>query len=194
MKRLLLASTLLAFAPAALAMAQPAAAADAASSGQVAQNTNTNSSYDSFSGPQKGTREVTLNGSGASGSGLTNNSFGITGSYGWYQSKALMFSVRQSINWADSDEASSTTNGSTRVAVDYHFNTNGRLRPFIGANTGYIYGDGVKDSWEVGPEVGIKYYVNNTTFLLAQTEYQFQSRDDFSRGSWVHTVGLGFNF
>ncbi len=193
MKHLLIASALLAFAPAA-AFAQSSGGGMSSTGDQSAQATTADPAYDSFEGPRKGTREVTLNGSGASGSGLTNNSFGITGSYGWYQSKALLFSVRQSINWADSDKSSSSTNGSTRVAADYHFNTNGRLRPFIGANTGYIYGDGVQDSWEIGPEVGVKYYVNKTTFLLAQTEYQFHTRNDFKEGSWVHTVGLGFNF
>jgi len=63
-------------------------------------------------------------------------------------------------------------------------------------NAGYVYGDVVSDHFEAGPEVGVKYYLNSTTFIYARAEYQFffggttQSSDQ----QVVYTAGIGFRF
>ena len=151
-------------------------------------------------GPSEGSNEFTLSGTGTNDRDFDNGSFGITGSYGWYLTRDLEISVRQNLNWAAIENADDNINGSTRGAIDYHFNVTPRFRPFIGASIGMIYGDGVEETGIIGPEVGLKYYFNPTTFLLVQSEYQYFFDDgdevdnNFDDGSFAHTIGLGFNF
>ena len=72
--------------------------------------------------------------------------------------------------------------------------------PYIGANIGYAYGDQVNDTFLAGPEGGVKYFVNNTTFIFLSVEYQFffDEGDDiegaFSDGQFVYGLGIGFKF
>ncbi|HEY4133897.1 MAG TPA: outer membrane beta-barrel protein [Alphaproteobacteria bacterium] len=179
MKRLLIATALLALAPLA-AQAQ-------------------SSSTQNF-GPREGSQEITLSGTGSSNNDFDAGNFGITGSYGYYFTPAFEGGVRQSINWSGAKDADDTLNGNTRLFMDYHFNASNRFKPFIGANLGYIYGEGVSDTGIISPEVGVKYYVNSTTFILAQAEYQifFNSGDDigdnFDDSAFAYTIGLGFLF
>ena len=151
-------------------------------------------------GAKQGSQEVTLSGTGSNNNDFDAGNLGITGSYGYYFSPALELSVRQSLNWSGSTSSDDNWNGATRIAVDYHFFNTGKFRPFIGANIGYIYGDNVNDTGTIGPELGFKWYVNDTTFVLVQTEYQvfFDGGDDISNnfddGAFQHTIGLGFIF
>jgi len=166
---------------------------------EEAQNRTQNQSSVMY-GPTEGSHEFTLSGTGASDRGLDNGSFGITGSYGWFLSRDLELAVRQSVNWASVDNGSDRINGSTRGAIDYHFDVTDRFRPFIGASIGAIYGDAVHDTGIIGPEVGVKYYLNPTTFILGQMEYQYMFDDgdeidnNFDNGAFAYTVGLGLNF
>lgn len=152
-----------------------------------------------FTGPRAGDHEATLSGTGTNDNDFEDGSFGVTGGYGYYWTDNVQLGVRQSVNWVNSGDSNSV-NGSTRFAIDYLFNAGGRLRPFIGANIGAIYGGNVTDTGTIGPEAGLKYFVNNTTFVLAQTEYRYHFdsgddiADDFDDGSFVHTLGLGFTF
>jgi hypothetical protein len=47
----------------------------------------------------------------------------------------------------------------------------------------------------VAPEAGVKYFLNSTTFIFGQAEYQILFRSghsaSFDRGSWLYTLGLG---
>lgn len=144
----------------------------------------------------RGTRELTFAGAGNASSDWDNNTLGLDINYGWYSSPNLEFSGRQSVNFADVS-GNSLWNGSTRVAMDYHW-TGGRWRPFAGAEVGFIYGDGVNDTGIIGPEIGIKYYLKPDTFVFWREEYQvlFDSGDDnnkISNGTFVHTFGIGTN-
>lgn len=149
-------------------------------------------------GPKAGSKEFTLAGTGASDKDFDTSTIGLAGSYGWYISDNLSWSIRQSLNYADVP-GDNTWLGSTRLGVDYHFGQN-RWRPFVGAHIGMTYGDDVDTTGIAGPEVGLKYYVKPETFLYAQAEYQFffdssdDVEDNFDDGSFVHTVGVGFNF
>jgi hypothetical protein len=148
-------------------------------------------------GPREGSQEITLSGTGSNNNDFDTGNLGISGSYGHYFSPAILGGVRQSLNWAGADNADDNWNGSTRLFADYHFNTTGRLKPFVGASIGFTYGDGVRDGGFGGPEAGLKYYVNSTTFVLVQTEYQFFFDDGgttFDDGAFAHTIGLGFIF
>lgn len=148
-------------------------------------------------GPVKGTQEFSLSGTGQSNNELDNGSVGISGSYNQYLTPELSWGVRQNLSWADNGPSSWI--GSTRVALDYHFGKSA-LRPFIGANVGVVYGDDVEGTGIISPEIGLKYYVNPTTFLLGMAEYQvfFEDSDDinnnFDDSAFVYTFGVGFNF
>lgn len=152
-----------------------------------------------FQGARAGSQEITLSGTGSNDRRFDDGSFGVTGSYGWFLTDGWEVSARQSFNWVNAGDNNSL-NGTTRLAIDYHFLSGSRLRPFIGANIGATYGDGVHDTGIVGPEVGLKYFVNSTTFVIAQTEYQYffdngdEVADNFDDGAFVHTLGLGFIF
>ncbi|MCP1676764.1 hypothetical protein J2T57_003937 [Natronocella acetinitrilica] len=153
-------------------------------------------------GPVQGDREFSISGSGSSDKKFDSGSFGLVADLGWHLTEPLVLGLRQSVNYASIEGESVTDdfwNGATRGYVDYHFAFN-RLRPFLGASLGAIYGDGVKDSAFAGLETGIKYYVQQKTYLLARVEYQwfFNSSSDaddaFDDGAWAYTVGVGYNF
>lgn len=153
-------------------------------------------------GPSTGEREFSLSGTGTSDKDLDNSSFGLSGDFGWYLSDRTSWGIRQSISYADIEGADASEdfwNGSTRGYLDYHFGTNA-ARPFVGASLGGVYGDGVNDSAFAGLELGLKYYVLDSTYIMARAEYQFffesglEADDNFNDGAWAYTLGMGFNF
>jgi len=141
-----------------------------------------------------GNWELTLGGSGNANKGLTQGSFEINGSLGYFFTKDLEVSFRQNVGYADFNNGTTVTAGS-RVAADYHFDL-GNWKPFIGGNIGYFYGgSGIKDTWEVAPEGGVKYFLNSTTFAYGLVEYQIffahGNGASFDKGSFVYSLGLG---
>lgn len=149
----------------------------------------------------RGPWEITLGGSGANGSRFNGFTGAINGSVGYFFSDNLEVSVRQSLDYTDVG-VPKQLNGSTRVAVDLHFPLGdaGQFQPFVGVNIGYVYGDSVNDTWEGAPEGGIKWFVNNTTFIYGSIEYQIffdrhsSTSQNFSDGQFVYGVGIGFRF
>jgi len=141
----------------------------------------------------QGRWEVALSGAGSNDSKFDSGGFGIAGSIGHYLTDDLLVSFRQNFTFGKT-EGDSNWSGSSRVAVDYHFDF-GRLRPFVGVNAGLIYGDLVTDQFILSPEAGLKYYVLDHTFIFGMVEYQWLTRDSFSDdGQFVYSVGIGFNF
>lgn len=151
-----------------------------------------------FTGPSTGDWEMTLSGSGSSDTDFDNNTIGVSGSIGQYMMPNVLVGVRQTVNYA-STANDDTITGATRVFADYVFDIQ-RWRPYVGASFGGIYGEGVNNTFAAGPELGVKYYPDNNTFIFAQTEYQFTFRDSdeiddaFDDGGFFHALGVGFNF
>lgn len=147
-----------------------------------------------------GDREFSIGGSGASSKDFDSTLGGVSFSYGQYLNNTLAVVLRQSVNYSNPDVGGTQWNGSTRIAVDKYVLPRGRVRPFIGANFGGIYGDQVNDSWAAGLETGAKVYVQERTFIVATVEYSWlfeNSRgldDRFDDGQFNWTVGVGFNF
>ena len=147
---------------------------------------------------EEGDKEITLSGTAANGSDFDGVSGGINGSIGYFMTDNLELSLRQTVTYTDIG-VDASLNGSTRVALDFHFDLEA-LQPFIGGNFGYVYGDAVNDTFEAAPEGGVKWFVNSTTFIFAMAEYQFffDSGDDadesFEDGQFVYTLGIGFRF
>ena len=127
-------------------------------------------------GPSKGDWETTLSGNGTSNNDFDNHTFSVTGSAGKYLSDHALVGVRQSLNFVDVENGDDQTNFSTRLFADYVFDM-GRWRPFVGVNFGGIYGENVNDTFAAGPEIGVKYYADQHTFVYLQGEYQFTFRD-----------------
>ena len=148
---------------------------------------------------EEGDKEITLSGTAANGSDFDGVTAGINGSLGYFMTDNLELSIRQTLTYSDVAPVDSAIAGSTRVALDFHFDMEA-LQPFVGANFGYVYGDAVSDTFEAAPEGGVKWFVNSTTFLFAMAEYQFffDEADDadssFSDGQFVYTLGIGFRF
>lgn len=150
---------------------------------------------------QAGDWELTLGGTGSNGPDFDGTSFGFQGSIGYFMSKELEISLRQSVSYTDITGGSdgSAWGASTRIAVDYHFDM-GRLQPYIGASLGYAYGDGTTESCFAGPEAGIKYFVNSTTFIQFSVEYQFffdsgsDASEAFSDGQFLYGLNIGFRW
>jgi hypothetical protein len=147
---------------------------------------------------EEGDKEITLSGTAANGNDFDGVVAGVNGSIGYFLTDNLELSVRQTITYTDIG-VGSALNGSTRVALDFHFDLEA-LQPFVGGNFGYVYGDAVNDTFEAAPEGGVKWFVNSTTFIFAMAEYQFffdsgdSASSSFSDGQFVYTLGIGFRF
>jgi len=143
-------------------------------------------------------KEITLSGTAANGPDFDGVFAGVNGSLGYFLTDQLELSIRQTITYTDIG-VDSALSGSTRVALDFHFDLEA-LQPFVGGNFGYVYGDAVNDTWEAAPEAGAKWFVNSTTFIFGMVEYQFffdnsdSASSSFSDGQFVYTLGIGFRF
>ena len=107
----------------------------------------------------------------------------------------LAVGVRQGVSFADIG-GNDAWNGSTRVGMDYFLNV-GRCKPFAGVNIGYLYGDSVEEQFIAGPDVGMRYFLNDTTFINLVMEYQFlfedagDAKDSYDDGRFVYALGMG---
>lgn len=152
------------------------------------------SASDSY-GPQAEDWEITLGGSGANDGNFDVGGGSLSGSAGYFLDERAEVGVRQSVFYSDFRESS--WNGSTRLFYDYQF-LDGNVRPLIGANLGWVYGDTVNETLAAAPEIGLKWYVTDSAFFFLLSEYQFffenasDADDTFSDGSFVYTVGIGF--
>jgi hypothetical protein len=148
-------------------------------------------------GPVAGDWELTLGGGGSNDRDFDNGSFNLNTGVGYYFTPAMELGLRQGLNYADFGE--SVWNGSTRLAFDYHFDLD-RFRPFLGVNVGGVYGESVRNTFAAGFEGGLKYYVQERTFVFGMLEYQWLFRsagradNNFDDGQFLYTVGIGFNF
>jgi hypothetical protein len=119
----------------------------------------------------------------------------MSGSVGYFLSDHSELGLRQSVSFSDFGD--SIWNGSTRVFYDYHFG-DGPLRPLIGLNFGWVYGDTVEETLAAAPEAGLKWFVTPEAFVFGLAEYQFffedtdEADDAFEDGSFVYTFGIGF--
>lgn len=148
-------------------------------------------------GPDAGSWELTLGGSGSNDQDFDTGSFNLNADLSHYFSRNLSAGVRQSV-WY-SDFGGTDWNASTAIFGQFHFG-DGALRPFVGLGLGYLYGDSVQSTFFAGPEAGLRYYVKPETFIYGRMTYEFlfedsdDISDQFDEGRFVYTVGIGFNF
>jgi hypothetical protein len=150
-------------------------------------------------GPIAGDWEFLLNAGGSNDRRFTSGGFNLNVEAGYYVTDEVLVSLRQNVNWADQPGSGSSSVLGTGVGVDYHFDF-GQWRPFVGLTLGYVYGNAVRNSWAMGPEAGLKWYLDNNTFIVGRVNYEFLFRsagdldDNWDNGRFNYVVGIGLNF
>jgi hypothetical protein len=139
---------------------------------------------------EQGNWELTLAGQGSNDQDFRTYQASVQGSLGYFMTKELELSVRQQIGWAD---GGSVWSGTTRAALDWHFDLD-RLWPFVGVSAGYSYGEEINDDWLAGFELGAKYFLNSTTFVMAVGGYDFALCEGIDNGGFVYSLALGVKF
>lgn len=149
--------------------------------------------YTAEIGPRKGDWEGFIGGSGTSNGEFNDNQIGVFGSIGYYVLEFMPVSLRQSYLTTFGSRVNDQHRFATTGAVDFQAPL-GRFQPFLGGFAGYGYGD--QNSALAGPEGGIKFYVNESTFIqgLMQYGFLFDKTFDWDNGRAVYTIGVGWNF
>lgn len=150
--------------------------------------------------------EVTLGGVGSNDEKFDAGGGSLSGSVGYYFSEWTQLALRHNVSYSDDLGAppgvspEDVWNFQTRVAFDLHFPMP-VVTPYIGALVGYIYGDSdVDDSFAIGPEAGVKIYVQHDAFIQLGAEWVFftdrdESIDDtFEDGQIFYFAGIGLRF
>ena len=126
-------------------------------------------------------------------------SIGGSASLGYFLTDNFELSLRETASYSSIGDTTSKTSD-TQLAADLHFSlgAHGWIQPFIGGNVGYSYTDFSTDAFEAGPEVGVKVFVNHTTFIFFLAEYEFTFTGSGSSTSdddqIIYRVGVGFRF
>ena len=152
---------------------------------------------------QMGDWTLELGGIGSNSADFDGATFTVRGDVGYFLTNEFELSLRQGIGYTDftggEDGGGSAWVGSTQIAADFHFDVGGRWVPYVGGHLGYIYGDGVSDTFEAGPQGGVKFFVNSTTFIDLSVEYQFFFDDSDDEafaddGQFVYGLNIGFRW
>jgi hypothetical protein len=142
---------------------------------------------------EAGNWELKLAGSGANDQDFTGGTANVAFSLGYFLSKEFEVGVRQGASWSDLGAGGSQWAGDTRVFADFHFDMD-RWQPYVGGFIGYQYGDISEEAWIAGPEVGVKYFVNSTTFIDVNAAYAFNLEEGLDDGSFFYGLGIGFRW
>lgn len=87
----------------------------------------------------------------------------------------------------------------TRLIVDYYFGS-GEITPLVGISMGYVQKENEKKQLLARPKIGLKYYMNPSTYLYGLLEYQLlfdetaRLPDVYDDGEFVYGIGLGLTF
>jgi hypothetical protein len=143
---------------------------------------------------EAGNWALKLAGNGSNDQDFDGGAVGLAGDLGYFLSKEMEVGVRQGLTWSDATGGGgSAWTGDTRIFLDYHFDMD-RWQPYVGAFIGYLYGDVGEESWIAGPEVGVKYFVNSTTFIDVNGAYAFNLEEGLDEGSFFYQLGIGFRW
>ena len=142
---------------------------------------------------KQGDWRLTLSGTGASDKDFENHSIAAQGDISYFVADPIRIGLRQGFGFADVKDGGSSWNASTKISADWVFDL-GRWQPFVGVSGGYVYGDDINDSWVGGPELGVDWFVNNTTFIFASVGYDFDLQEGLDSGAWQYALGIGFRF
>ena len=141
----------------------------------------------------EGDWEIMLSGQGSSDDSFDNTVLAVGISVGYFFNDNLEAGVRQTIAFSDTEAGGSDFAGSTTGFVDYHFDMD-EWQPFVGGFIGYAYGDSDSrdDDGVYGPEAGVKYFVNSTTFVAFTVQYVVPFDDDETDEFFNYQLAVGF--
>ena len=139
---------------------------------------------------EAGNWEMRLSGTGSNDQDFRTYDISVNVGLGYFLTKEAEVGVRQGLIMSD---GGSSWSGQTLAFLDYHFDMD-RWQPYVGANIGYAYGENVNDSWLAGPEVGVKYFVNSTTFIDLNAAYEFNLEEGLDSGAFLYGLGIGFKW
>jgi hypothetical protein len=143
-------------------------------------------------GPHAGNWEATLTGTGQSVDDFDTTNVGVTGSLGYYLTKNHLLTFKQGLQANDTGN-STLINSRTVFQAAYQWDY-AKWQPYLGMNLGALYGAGIDDHAVAGPEAGVKYFVNESTFLFANIAYEVPLDECCHDGIVPYAVGIGFDF
>ena len=141
---------------------------------------------------EAGNWSLEVAGQGSNDKDFHDGSVALQGNLGYFLSKEFEVGVRQGISYVGTP-GGHAWNGQTQGAADFHFDLD-RWQPYVGGNIGYSYGESVNDTWIAGPEVGVKYFVNSTTFVDLMASYEFDLNNGIDHGGFLYSLALGFRW
>lgn len=151
--------------------------------------------------PSSGSKEVLVAGGYNRDIGTGSGNANLDVSYGSYIDQALEVGLRQQFNYTIQKETSDVWRAVTAPFVNYHLTALGQnqsIVPFLGGQLGAVWNDD-DITGTIGPEGGFKFYMDNSTFLLARYQYQwffekFGDVNETQNSAHVGVLGLGFNW
>ena len=117
--------------------------------------------------------------------------------YGYYLTPGWQIGLRQAVNYSFIDDARDAWFATTTPFINYHFRLTENILPFLGGFIGAVWND--RDATgTLGPNVGIKFFLADQTFLGIRYRYEwfFDSLRGVGRnadnGNHVFNIGIGF--
>ena len=149
--------------------------------------------------PAAGDREVTIQGTGTSRQRFRQQRLFRAGQLWLVHERPRRMGSPPVGDHDQHQRTDASWNGGTFVFYDWHFDADA-WQPYIGASLGYLYGEDTNETFGAGPELGVKYYVQDKTFINASAQYQFlfddsdQIDDVYDDGAIFYGLGIGYNF
>jgi hypothetical protein len=147
----------------------------------------------------RGPWELELGGTGQNSDRFNGVTASGNGALSFFFNDEFELGVRQSVGY--SDVGGTAWSGTTSLGLDFNLplGDQGQFVPYVGGNVGYIYGDAIHNTFVGGPEAGVKFFINSSTFIYASISWDiFFDRHStvtaFSDGEIVYGLGLGVRF
>ena len=64
---------------------------------------------------------------------------------------------------------------------------------YFGGDANLAYGDGTQTAWQAGPILGNRFFLSDSTYILAQAAYDV-ALNSISSNKMLYTLGLAFRF
>ncbi len=153
---------------------------------------------------KQGDKEITFSGayahlSGSEGLGHMDATI-LTGSFGYFISDAVEISGKGMGAWIKAGDIELKAFG-IGADVKYHWNTTGVTVPYIGAQLNYLHGnieddedDESADGTMYGPMLGVKFFLNDTTILFLEYQYDLFTGDAKDAVNHANMISSGLSF
>jgi len=133
--------------------------------------------------------DFTISGSGSNDKDFRTFNAAVTAGIGWFWTDQFEIGFRPSVQIGD---GGSDYLWGAFVFGDWHFDLGNGWVPYVGANLGYSFGGGsFDDGFAAGPELGIKYFMNATTYVYGNVAYEFDLNEGLDSGAFIYGLGLG---